>query len=66
MDFTIFGSSPKYKIGALFVHFSTLMSVIFRIFIYGLHENIVSVLLFQNLNNYATITIKILHIFVKN
>ena len=51
MDFTIFGSSPKYKIGSLFVNFSTLKSVIFQIFIYMyvLFENIASVLSFQNL-----------------
>ena len=51
MGFTIFGNSVKYKIGALIVNFSTLKSVIFRIFINVSHENIAPVLLFQNIGN---------------
>ena len=51
MDFTIFGNSVKYKIGALIVNFSTLKSVIFRIFLNVSHENIASVLLFQNIGS---------------
>ena len=51
LDFTIFGNSAKYEIGALIVNFSTLKPVIFRIFINVLHENIASVLLFQNIDN---------------
>ena len=51
MDLTIFGSCLILKIGAFFVHFSTLMSAIYRIFIYVLDDNIASVVLFQNLGN---------------
>ena len=60
MDFTIFGSCLIKKIGAIFVHFSTLMSAIYRIFIYVLDDNIASVVLFQNLGNLKTNTTKIL------
>ena len=59
MDFTIFGSCLINKSWAIFVHFSTLMSAIYRIFIYVLHDNITSVVLFQNLGNLKTNTIKI-------
>ena len=59
MDFTIFGSCLIKKIGAILVHFSTLMSAIYRIFIYVLLDNIASVVLFQNLGNLKTNTAKI-------
>ena len=59
MDFTLFGSCLIKKIGAIFVHFSTLMSVIYRIFIYVLDDNIASAVLFQNLGNSKTNTTKI-------
>ena len=59
MDFTIFSSCLIKEIGAIFVHFSTLMSTIYRIFIYVLDDNIVSVVLFQNLGNLKTNTTKI-------
>ena len=59
MDFTIFGSCLIKKIGPIFVLFSTLMSAIYRIFIYVLDDNIASVLLFQNLGSLKTITTKI-------
>ena len=49
MDFTIFGSCLILKNGAIFVHFSTLISAIYRVFIYVLDGNIASVVLFQNL-----------------
>ena len=48
MDFTIFGSCPIEKIGAIYVQFSTLMSAIYRIFIYVFDDNITSVVLFKN------------------
>ena len=60
MDFTIFGSSLKQKISGDSVQFSTLRSVIFRIFIYKLQGNITSVSLFQNLGNFKTTSIIIL------
>ena len=60
MDFTAFRSCLIKKIGAIFVHFSTLRSVIFHILIYVLDDNIASVLLFQNLGNLKTNTTKIL------
>ena len=56
MDFTLYGSCLIKKIGAIFVHFSTPMSVIYRIFIYVLDDNIASVVLFQNLGNSETNT----------
>ena len=59
MDFTIFGSCLIKKIGAIFVHFSTLVSAIYRIFIYVLDDSIASVVLFQNLDNLKTNTTKI-------
>ena len=59
MDFTIFGSCLIKKNRANFVHFSTLMSAIYRIFIYVLDDNIASVVLFQNLGNLKTNTTKI-------
>ena len=58
MDFTIFGSCLINKIRAIFVHFSTLMSAIYGIFIYVLDDNIASVVLFQNLGNLKTNTTK--------
>ena len=60
MDFTIFGSCLIKKIGAIFAHFSTLMSAIYRIFIYVFDDNIACVVLFQNLGNLKTNTTKIL------
>ena len=60
MDFTIFGNSAKYKIGALIINFSTLKSIIFCIFINVSHQNIASVFLFQNIGNKKTIIIKLL------
>ena len=51
MDFTKFGNSVKYKIVALIVNFSTLVSVLFRIFINVSRENTSSVLLFQKIGN---------------
>ena len=57
MDFTIFGSCLIKKIGVIFV--STLMSAIYRIFIYVLDDNIASVVLFQNLSILKTNTTKI-------
>ena len=65
MDFTIFSSSAKHKIRALIVNFSTLKSVIFRIFINVLHKNIASLLLFQNIGNKKTIRIKILFLVLQ-
>ena len=59
MDFTIFGTCLIKKIGSIFVHFSTLMSTIYRIFIYVLDDNIASVVLFENLGNLETNTTKI-------
>ena len=59
MDFTIFGSCLIKKIGAIFAHFSTLMSAIYRIFIYLLDDNIASVVLFQFSGNLKTNTTKI-------
>ena len=59
MDFTIFGSCLITKLGATFVHFSTLMSVIYRIFIYVLDGNIASVVLYQNSGDLKTNTTKI-------
>ena len=47
------------KIGAIFVHFSTLMSAIYRFFIYVWDDNITFVVLFQNLDNLKTNTTKI-------
>ena len=52
MDFTIFGRCLIKKIGAIFVHFPTLMSAIYRIFIYVLDDNIASVVLFQKFRQY--------------
>ena len=49
-------SSPE--IGAIFVHFSTLMSAIYRIFIYVWGNNIAYVVLFQNLGSLKTNTTK--------
>ena len=60
MDFTLFGSCPIKKNGAIFVHFSTLRSVIFRILIYVLEDNSASVFLFKILGNLKTNTTKIL------
>ena len=59
MDFTIFSSCLIKKIGAIFVHFSTLMSAIYCILIYVLDDNIASVVLFQNLGNLKTNKTKI-------
>ena len=59
MDFTIFGSSLIKKIRVIFLHFSTLMSAIYRIFIYVSDDDITSVVLFQNLGNLKTNTTKI-------
>ena len=59
MDFTKFGSSLIKKIGAIFIHFSTLMSAIYRIFIYVLDDNIAFVALLQNLGNLKTNTTEI-------
>ena len=54
MVLTIFGSCLIKKNEAIFVHFSTLMSAIYRIFICVLYDNITSVVLFQNLGNLKT------------
>ena len=43
----------------MFLHFSTLMSAMYRVFIYVLDDNIAFVVLFQNLGNLKTKTIKI-------
>ena len=43
----IFGKCLIKRNWAIFVHFLTLTSIIFRIFIYVLEDNIASVLLFQ-------------------
>ena len=59
MDFTIFGSCLIKKIGAIFVHFSTLMSTIYCIFNYVLDDDIARAVLFQNLGNLKTNTTKI-------
>ena len=59
MDFTIFGSCLIKKIGAIFAHFSTHNSAIYRFFIYVLDDNIEYVVLFQNLGNLKTNTTKI-------
>ena len=59
MDFTIFGSCLIEKIGAIFAHFSTLMTAKYRIFIYVLDDNIAYVVLFQNLGNLKTNITKI-------
>ena len=59
MDFTIFGSCLIENIGAIFAYFSTLMSAIYRVFIYVLDDNIAYVVLFQNLGNLKTNTTKI-------
>ena len=59
MDFTIFGSCLIKKIGAIFVHFSTFMSAIYRIFFYVLDDNIATVELFQSLGSLKTTTTKI-------
>ena len=61
MDFNIFGSYLIKKNGAIFVHFSTLVSVIYRNFIYVLDDNIAYryVVLLQNLGNSKTNTNKI-------
>ena len=59
MDFTIFCCCLIKKIGAIFVHFSTLMPTIYRIFIYVLDDNIAFVVLFQNLDNLKTNTTEI-------
>ena len=59
MDFTLFGSCLIKKIGVIFVHFSTLMSTIYGIFIYVLDDNIASVVLCQNLGNLKTNATKI-------
>ena len=56
MDFTILGSCRIKKNGAIFVHFSRLMSAIYLIFIYVLDDNIAYVVLFQNLGNLKTNT----------
>ena len=66
MDFTIFGSCLIKKIGAIFVHFLTLMSAIYRIFIYVLDDKIASVVLFQNLGNLKTNSTKIPVLCVTN
>ena len=66
MDCIIFGSCLIKKIGAIFVHFSTLRSVIFHIFIYVLEENSASVFLFKNLGNLKTNTTKILVLVLQN
>ena len=54
MEFTVFGSCLIKKIGAIFVHFSTLMSTIYRIFIHALDDNTASVVLDENLGNLKT------------
>ena len=59
MDFTIFGSCLIKELGAIFVHFSALMSAKYRIFIFVLDGNIASVVLFQNLGNLKSNTTKI-------
>ena len=59
IDFTLFGSCLIKKNWAIFIHFSTLRSVIFRWFFFVLDGNIASVLLFQNLGNLKTNTTKI-------
>ena len=56
----------RLKNGAIFVHFSTLRSVIFRIFIYALEYNSASVFLFKNLGNLKTNTTKILLLVLQN
>ena len=66
MDFTIFGNCLIKKIGAIFVQFSTLMSAIYRIFIYVLDDNIASLVLFQNLGKLKTNTTKISVLLLKN
>ena len=58
MDFTIFGSCLNKKNGVISVHFLTLMSAIYRIFIHLLDDNIAFVVLFQNLGNLKTNTTK--------
>ena len=58
MDFTIFGSCLIKNIRAISVQFSTLMSAIYRIFIYVLDDSIASVL-FQNLGNLKNNTTEI-------
>ena len=66
MDFTIFGSCLIKKIGAIFVHFSTLMAAIYRIFIHVPDDNIASIVLFQNVGNLKTNTTKIPVLMLKN
>ena len=65
MDFTICDSCLIKKL-EIFVHFSTLMSAIYRIFIYVLDDNIASVVLFQNLGILKTSTTKIPALWYKN
>ena len=59
MDFTIFGCCLIKTNWSDFRQFSTLMSAIYRIFIYVLLDNIASVVLFKNLGNLKTNTAKI-------
>ena len=66
MDFTLFGSCLIKKIGAIFVHFSTLMFAIYRIFISVSYDNIASIVLFQNLGNLKTNTTKISVLVLQN
>ena len=64
MDFAIFGSCVIKK-WSDFRSYFTLRSVIFRIFIYVLDDNVASELLFQNSGNSIANTAKILVLVTK-